>query len=128
MLWQVVGEPFLHLAQRFGLGRADLLFEFAQGRFDRSFAVVDPTLRHLPALDRLVDTPSDEHQSVAIDQHHADARAIGEIFVTQKSAGPGHVSNYWALGCETTPVAGTRTKPRPRRPCAQAATRCRGTG
>jgi hypothetical protein len=52
--------------------------------------VIDAALRHLPnvtGIDVLdaAGAPTDEDQPRCVDQHHADACSIGQIFVTRHS-------------------------------------------
>ena len=83
VLRQVVGQPLVHLAQKFGLVGAGLFLQFAKACFAGRFAIVDSALRHLPALDSLVDPLADENAAVRVDQHHTDARAVRQIFMAQ---------------------------------------------
>ena len=65
MLRQVVGQPFIHFAQEFGLVGADLFLEFAKRGLARRFAAIDSALRHLPAFDGLVDAAADKDKPFA---------------------------------------------------------------
>src|SRR5215467_3499424 len=76
---KIVGEPVGMLAQDLGVARAGFFFELAESRGARIFALVDPALRHLPSLERLIDALADENVPVAIEQHDADAGTIGKL-------------------------------------------------
>src|SRR5215471_18837941 len=112
VLRQIIREPFLHLAERLGLARADFLFELAKGRFHRLFAFVDAALWHLPAFDGLVDAAPDEYETIAIDQHHAYARPVGEVFVPQESLW----SRHGAIVFQVSPRLQTRAREQSRAP------------
>ena len=109
------------LAQDTCLAGADLFLELAQGRFLRRLAVVDAALRHLPAFDGLVDALADEDEALAVDQHHADAwRDRADRRACNRTLLAGHENDAVISAAPTMAEAGTRTKPRPVNPCAQA--------
>src|SRR5262249_27646229 len=74
------------------LDRADagLFIEFALGGRPGVLAGINPALRHLPDM-VLVDmldaagATADEDEPVAVEQHHADAGPIGQVFVARHS-------------------------------------------
>ena len=76
---QLIRQPAAALGDDAPFGRTDLLEEFAPGRGARPLACVDAALRHLPGT-RCIDTLGDEYLAGAIDQHDADAAAIGQGF------------------------------------------------
>ena len=125
---QIVFQPFVEFAEELGIVGADFLLQFAERGLERRFALVDPALRHLPAFDRLVDALADEHQSFAVEQHHAHARPVGQIFVTQGEALSGHIAdrllrmrNYGRSGYQNKAPSG-------KTPSAHSATRSTVTG
>jgi len=82
MRGKVVGEPPRRLADNPRLAGARLLFQLAQRGFTGRFALVDAALRHLPGecaagID-LLDAIADPDKTIAIDEHDADARPVGQ--------------------------------------------------
>src|SRR5258708_27615687 len=77
------------------MDRADagFLIEFALWGRPSIFAGIDAALRHLPNV-RLVDVfdasgaATDEDKPGCVDQHHADACSIGQVFVTRHLVKP----------------------------------------
>src|ERR1043166_9460083 len=120
MRGQIVGQPLVVLAQELGLAGADLFLKLAQRRFLRRLAIVDAALRHLPAFDGLLDPLADEDEAFLVQQHHADAGAIGQFLMLVFRIVAGHAYDADYLPGPTMAEAGTRTKPRPPRPWAQA--------
>ena len=59
--------------------KSDFLQKLAQGRLPGGFALVDAALRHLPAFHGLIDALADKHLAIAVEQHDADARPVGQI-------------------------------------------------
>ena len=54
--------------------------QLAQGGVVQRLAVVDPALRHLPEIAfSIVDPLTDERMAVAVDKHHANAGAVGQV-------------------------------------------------
>ncbi len=77
---QVIGQPDGALAQDIDPagGEADLLGQLAQSGVARALARVDPALRHLPGVGRVVDALSGKDQAMAVQQHHANAGPVGQ--------------------------------------------------
>ena len=93
-MWrQIVGEPFVKLAQEFRLARPDLLLEFAKRCLFRSLAVVNAALRHLPAFYRLIDTLADKDEALSAQQHDAYAWPVGQVFVLQVQTVARHMAD-----------------------------------
>src|SRR5579872_131966 len=87
----VVGQPVRDFAQLLDRADAGLLIELALGGFPGILAGIDAALRHLPDMG-LVDmldaarAATDEDQPLLVDQHHADAGSIGQIFIARHAA------------------------------------------
>src|SRR5581483_4347564 len=94
----VVDQPFGELAELLHRADAGLLVKLALGRCPGVLAGIDAALRHLPDMG-VVDmldargAAADEDQPVLVDQHHADAGPVGQIFVTRHS-----VKAFWLSG------------------------------
>src|SRR3546814_10074759 len=77
---QIIGQP----AGRFGNDRdeiamdAGFFLKLAQRRIARVLALVDAALGHLPRLGGVIDALADEHESLAVAQHDADAGTLGD--------------------------------------------------
>jgi hypothetical protein len=115
---QIVFQPFAEFAEELGIVRADFFLQLAERGLERRFAFVDAALRHLPAFDRLVDALADEHQPLAIEQHHADAGPVRQILVTQSETLTGHIAdrllrmrNYGRSGHQNKAPAGKTLRP-----------------
>src|SRR5687767_902656 len=87
----IIAEPFRNLGKL--LHRADVGFleKFAQRRLVGVLALVDTALRHLPLVGLVdvlgpVGAAADEHAAGAIEHHYADARPVGEGFITRHGA------------------------------------------
>jgi hypothetical protein len=86
----VIDQPFRDLAELLDRVDAGFLVEFALRRFPGVFPGIDAALRHLPDMG-FVDmfdaagAAADEDQPGCVDQHHADAGAIGQVFVARHS-------------------------------------------
>src|ERR1700712_4005337 len=89
----VVDQPVRHLAELLDGAHAGLFIEFALSGFPGVLAGIDAALRHLPDMG-LVDVldaagaATDEDQPGCVDQHHADACAIGQVVVTRHLVKP----------------------------------------
>src|ERR1700756_5357179 len=86
----IVGEPLADLAELLDRADAGLFVELALGGLPKILAGVDAALRHLPDMgfvDMLdaAGASTDEDQPALVDQHHADAGPVGQIFVTRHS-------------------------------------------
>src|SRR5262249_19192264 len=84
--WDIVGKPVLDLAELLDRADVGLLVELAQRRRPWVLALVDATLRHLPAVQgvdmlRSPNTAADEHEALPVEHQGADARAVGELVV-----------------------------------------------
>src|SRR5215212_9150189 len=123
------------LAEQFHFSGADLLLELPQRRLPRLLAFIDTALRHLPALDRLVDALADEDFPFAVQHHHADAGSVRESgggglrlvhrqIEARTAAARKSQRDAFTASAET----GTKTKPRESRVSAHAATRAIVTG
>src|SRR6185312_15457779 len=87
----VVDQPVADFGELLHRPHAGLHVELAAGGIPGVFAGIDAALRHLPdmgVVDMLdaAGTAADEDQPVAVDQHDADAGAIGQILITRHSA------------------------------------------
>src|SRR5690606_35510527 len=83
----IVGQPLGDFAELFHRAGAGFLVKLAHRRRPGILAVIDAPLRHLP--DEIVGgvldtarTATDENEARGIDQHHADALAVGKVVVT----------------------------------------------
>src|SRR5579872_3772913 len=79
LLWQIIFQPLRAFSDAFDKVRrnAGFLFQFAKaGHPWIIFALVNPALRHLPRFVGVIDTRSDEHSALRIEQHHADTAAV----------------------------------------------------
>ena len=86
----VVDQPVRDLAKLLDRADAGFLVQLALGRFPCILAGIDAALRHLPDMgfvDMLdaAGAASDEDQPVWVDQHHADAGSVGQVFVSRHS-------------------------------------------
>src|ERR1041385_7802923 len=95
----VVDQPVRQLCKLLDRTHAGFLLEFAFRRRPGVFPRIDAALRHLPAMG-LTDTrdaasgaPTDEDETLRIDQHHADAGPIGQILVARHSVDASRVGN-----------------------------------
>src|SRR5258708_22482037 len=67
------------LAQEFDVCRADLFVELSQSSVASIFTRIDSALGQLPGFLGLIDPLADKDASIAVEHHHAGARAIGKI-------------------------------------------------
>src|ERR1700682_3196235 len=88
--WNVVDQPIRDLAEFLDRADAGLLIQFALRGSPGILTGIDAALRHLPDV-RLIDmfdaagAATDEDQPGCVDQHHADACSIGQVFVARHS-------------------------------------------
>src|ERR1700760_3108622 len=117
---QIVGQPVRMLADDLSAIGADLFGHFTQHRAARILARINTALRQLPAARCplsvwQVGAPGDEYAAVAVEQHSADIRTIGQG------------AHCCAGGC-TSALTGARARPSATRLVAQAASRWIVTG
>src|SRR5258708_27525283 len=67
------------LAQEFDVCGADLFLELSQSSVARIFTRIDSALGQLPGFLGLIDPLAGKDASIAVEHHHAGARAIGKI-------------------------------------------------
>src|ERR1700737_3589654 len=88
--WNVIDQPVRDLTELLDRADAGFLIEFALGRRPGILAGIDPALRHLPdggfvdVFDGAGAAP-DEAEPRLVDQHHADACSVGQVFVARHS-------------------------------------------
>src|SRR5258706_8641996 len=88
--WNIIDQPLRDLAEFLDRTDAGFLIEFALRRRPGILAGIDAALRHLPDVG-LVDmfdaagAATDEDQPGCVDQHHADACSIGQVFIARHS-------------------------------------------
>ena len=77
---QVIGKPTFRFPEhRHKVGRdACFFFKLAQGGHISLFAFVDAALGHLPSVRAAIESLCCEDLASGVDQHDADARAIGQ--------------------------------------------------
>src|ERR1700676_1466029 len=86
----VIDQPVRDLAELLDRADAGFLIEFALGRLPGILAGIDAALRHLPNVG-FVDVfdaaraAANENEPCGVDQHHADACSIGQVFVARHS-------------------------------------------
>src|SRR5450759_3785640 len=86
----IVDQPVRDLAELLHRADAGFLIEFALRGLPGILAGIDPALRHLPDVS-LVDVfdaagaATDKDEPCGVDQHHANACSIGQVFVARHS-------------------------------------------
>src|SRR5215469_13062859 len=73
---QIIGHPVWHFGNYPGLVGARFFFQFAQCRLARLFALVNATLRHLPAFEGLINALTDENQALVVQEHYAHSGPV----------------------------------------------------
>src|SRR5260221_11867737 len=86
----IVDQPVGDLAELLHRADAGFLVELALRRRPGIFAGIDATLRHLPDVGfiAMFDTAgpaADEDQPRCVDQHHADAGPVRQVFIARHS-------------------------------------------
>src|SRR6266849_1388679 len=88
--WNVIDQPVRDLAELLDRTDTGFLVEFPLRGFPGVLAGIDAALRHLPNVG-FVDVfdaagaATDEDEPCRVDQHHADACSIGQVFVARHS-------------------------------------------
>src|SRR5690606_29501098 len=80
----VIFLPFVEHVKQLDIAGADLFFKLAERRDDRILIQIDAALGHLPVFADHIDSPTDEHLPLFVENHHPGAGTIREAFTERR--------------------------------------------